>query len=31
MPDVINYLNENDIDYYGWTDLDMIVKYLKMK
>ena len=29
MQEVISYLNQKDIDYTGWTDLEMIVKYLE--
>jgi hypothetical protein len=29
MPDVVNYLNENGVDYYGWTDLEMIIYYIE--
>ena len=29
MRDVINYLNDKDVDYYGWTDLQMIIYYIE--
>lgn len=29
MPSIIEYLNENDVDYRGWTDLEMIRWYLE--
>lgn len=29
MPDVVNFLNDSDVDYYGWTDLQMIIYYIE--
>lgn len=31
MKDVIEYLNDIDIDYFGWSDIQMIIKYIELK
>jgi hypothetical protein len=30
MPEIIKYLNSRDVDYNGFTDLDMIIKYYEL-
>lgn len=27
--DVIQYLNDNDVDYYDWNDLEMYIYYIE--
>ena len=27
--DIVDYLNENDVYYYGWTDMDIYLYYLQ--
>ena len=30
FPAVVAYLNEKDVEYAGWNDLEMIIKYIEM-
>jgi hypothetical protein len=29
LKEVINWLNDNNVDYYGWSDLDMYIYYIE--
>jgi len=29
LQEVVSWLNDNNVDYYGWSDLDMYIYYIE--